>query len=71
MNIVLLVAALIITFLVFTLLVKVARATIGTAIAIALLILVLQLVFGISPIHLWQPVIQLWQSIWQTVTGGK
>jgi len=71
MNIVLIVAALIVTFLVFTWLVKVARATIGTAIAIALLILVLQLVFGIGPMQVWQPVTQLWQSIWQTVTGGR
>jgi len=71
MNIVLLIAALIVTFLVFTWLVKVVKATIGTAIAIAALVLVLQLVFGIGPTQIWQPIGQVFQSIWQTVTGGR
>lgn len=71
MNIVLLVAALIITFLVFTWLVKVVKATIGTAIAIAILVLALQLLFGIGPTQIWQSLSQGFQSMWQTVTGGR
>lgn len=71
MNLVLIVAALLITFLVFTWLVKVVKATIGTAIAIAILVLVLQLVFGIGPAQVWQPIIESVQSVWRTITGGR
>ncbi|MDX2243176.1 MAG: hypothetical protein NW224_21055 [Leptolyngbyaceae cyanobacterium bins.302] len=71
MNVILLVAALVVTVLVFTWLIKVVKATIGTAIAIALLILVLQLFFGIGPAQVWQQVSQFLQQIWQTVTGSR
>lgn len=71
MNLVLIVAALVITFLVFTWLVKVVKATIGTAIAIAILVLVLQLVFGIGPAQVWQPISEGLRAVWQTVTGGR
>lgn len=71
MNVILLIAALVVTFLVFTWLIKVVKATIGTAIAIALLVLVLQLFFGIGPAQVWQQVSQFLQQIWQTVTGGR
>jgi uncharacterized phage infection (PIP) family protein YhgE len=71
MNIILLVAALIVTFLVFTWLVKVVKATVGTAIAIALLILALQLFFGIGPMQVWQQVSQFFQAVWQTITGSR
>ncbi|EKQ70656.1 hypothetical protein OsccyDRAFT_0958 [Leptolyngbyaceae cyanobacterium JSC-12] len=71
MNIVLLIAAIIVTFLVFTWLVKVVRATIGTAIAIAVLVLLLQLFFGIGPAQVWQLVSQFFQVIWQTITGTR
>lgn len=70
MEFILLVAAVVISFLVFTWLIKVVRATIGTAILIALLVLVLQLVFGIGPAQVWQQITQLFQAIWQAVTGG-
>jgi len=71
MNIVLLIAAILVTFLVFTWLVKVVRATIGTAIAIAVLVLLLQLVFGIGPAQVWQQVSQFFQALWQLLTGGR
>lgn len=71
MNIILLVAAIVVTFLVFTWLVKVVKATIGTAIAIALLILALQLFFGIGPLQVWQQMSQFFQAVWQTVTGSR
>ena len=71
MNLVLLLAALLITVLVFTWLLKVVKATLSTAIAIALLILVLQLFFGIGPAQVWQQVNQVGQTIWQTVTGEQ
>lgn len=71
MNLALLIAAVVIAFLVFTLLIKVVRATIGTAIAIAMIVLVLQLVFGIGPSQVFSQVNQFCQSLWQLVTGGK
>lgn len=71
MNLVLLIAAVVIACLVFTLLVKVVRATIGTAIIIAIIVLVLQLVFGIGPSQVFSQVNQFFQSLWQLVAGGQ
>lgn len=71
MNLILLVAAVVISFLVFTWLIKVVRATIGTAITIAILVLVLQLVFGIGPGQVWEQVSQVLQPIWQFITGNR
>jgi len=64
-ELIVLIAALIVTFLVFTWLIKVVKATVQTAITIALLVLILQLVFGIGPSQLWQKIIELPQLIWQ------
>lgn len=73
MDLVLLIAAIVISFLVFTWLVKIVKATIGTAITIAIVVLVLQLVFGIGPGQVWQQVSQflqqLFQSLGRLVTG--
>lgn len=69
MNIVLLVAAIIVAFLVLAWMLKVAKATIGTAILVAVIVLVLQLVFGIGPGQLWQQISQFPQAIWQTFNG--
>lgn len=59
MEIAIIVGALLLSFLVFTWLLKVAHATLKTAISVALLLLVLQLVFGIGPVALWEQ-IQSW-----------
>lgn len=67
-ELIVLIAALIVTFLVFTWLIKVVKATIQTAITIALLVLILQLIFGIGPTQLWQKIIELPQIIWQQPT---
>lgn len=64
-ELIVLIAALIVTFLVFTWLIKVVKATIQTALTIALLVLILQLVFGIGPSQLWQKITELPQIIWQ------
>jgi hypothetical protein len=50
---------------IFTWLVKVLKASIGTALAIAIVILILQIAFGIGPQQLWQQVINLPQTIQQ------
>lgn len=71
MNLVLIVAALIIVFLVFTWLLKVVKATVATAIAIGLLILAVYVLFGIGPVQVWQPILESVQSVWRTITGGR
>ena len=64
-ELIVLIAALIVTFLVFTWLIKVVKATVQTALTIALLVLILQIVFGIGPSQLWQKITELPQLIWQ------
>ncbi len=71
MNLLLLIAAIFIAFLVFTLLIKVVRATISTAITIAIIVLVLQLVFGIGPSEVFNQVNQFFQSLWHLITGQR
>lgn len=65
MEIILFLAAIVIAFLVFTWLVRVVRATVSVAITIALLVLVLQLLFGIGPGAVWQQV----QSLFDWILG--
>lgn len=71
MNLILVIAAIVISILVFTWLIKIVKATIGTAIVIAAIVLVLQLVFGIGPSQLWEQISQIPQAIWHMVSGGK
>lgn len=70
MNVIFVLAAIVIAFLVFTWLLRVVKATLTTALTIALLVLALQFVFGIGPGQLGQQLNQLWQGFWQSVTGG-
>ena len=63
------IGALIVAGLVLTWLLKVVKATITTAISVAIIVLVLQLVFGIGPERIWQHVVQIPQALWQIVTG--
>jgi lysylphosphatidylglycerol synthetase-like protein (DUF2156 family) len=65
MEPILIIAALIVSFLVFTFLLRVAKSAISTAITIAIVILLLQLVFGIGPGELWEQMVGLWQGVWQ------
>ncbi|MGF1512738.1 MAG: hypothetical protein ACFB5Z_03450 [Elainellaceae cyanobacterium] len=67
MSPILLIAALIISFFIFTWLIRVVRATVSTAITIALIALVIQLLFGIGPQELWQQFVDLWQSLFGLV----
>ncbi|NER80470.1 MAG: hypothetical protein F6K42_13010 [Leptolyngbya sp. SIO1D8] len=61
MDIVIVIGALLVSFLVFTWLIRVVRATFRTAILVAIILLVLQLIFGIGPGALWEQ-IQSWIS---------
>ncbi|MBW4575531.1 MAG: hypothetical protein KME08_09645 [Aphanothece sp. CMT-3BRIN-NPC111] len=68
-ELIILIAALIVSWLVFTVLIKLVKTTISTAVAIAVIILVLQLFFGIGSNQLWQQILQLPQTLWHLVTG--
>ena len=68
-ELIILIAALIVSWLVFTALVKVVKTTVSTAITIAAIVLILQLVFGVAPQELWQQITQLPQILWNLVTG--
>lgn len=70
MNLILLIGAVLIAFLVFTFLVKVLRAAVSTAIALALIVLVLQILFGINPGQVWQAVNGLWENLRRLLIGS-
>jgi hypothetical protein len=59
MDLVILTGAIIITYLVFIALIKIIKTSLTTAISIALLVLLLQLIFGIRPEQLWQQLKEL------------
>ena len=68
LELIIFLAALVVAWLIFTWLLKVAKASISTALAIAVIVLMLQLVFGIGPQELLQQVRQLPQVLWQLVS---
>ncbi len=68
-DLILIIAAVIVSWLVFTALLKLMKTTLSTAIAIAIIVLVLQLLFGIGPNQVLQQVIHLPQTLWHLVTG--
>ena len=61
MEIAIVIVAIVVAFLVFTWLIKVMRATFRTALLVALILLTLQLIFGIGPQALWEN-LQNWLS---------
>jgi len=65
MNFLVIIVAFVISWLVFTALLKILKTTVTTALTIALLVLALQLVWGITPQTVWQQV----QPIWQAIVG--
>ena len=69
-DLLILITALIVSWLVFTALIKLVKTTVSTAIAIAAIVLVLQLGFVINPQDLWQQITQLPQILWHVVTGN-
>ena len=68
LSLIISIAAIIVSGLVFTWLFKVVKATLSTAISIAIIVLILQLAFGIGPQELWQQIIQIPQTVWQFFT---
>lgn len=60
---------LLVCWVVLILLIRVVKASITAAIGIAAIVLVLQLVFGISPFDVWQYITQGFQTLLRVVTG--
>ena len=69
MDWILLIAALFIAILIFTWLLNVVKATISTALTVAFIVLLVQLLFGIGPVDLWNQIVALWQGVTQVLTG--
>jgi predicted neutral ceramidase superfamily lipid hydrolase len=65
LDLVLLIAAIVVSWLVFIALIKVVKTTVTTALTVAAIVFALQFLFGINPNQLWQQVTQLPQTIWQ------
>ena len=63
MNILLLLAAILVAWLVFSALFKILRIGFSTAITVAIILLILQFAFGINPAALWQEILNLPQTI--------
>jgi type IV secretory pathway TrbL component len=68
-ELIILIAALLVSWLVFNWAVKVLKASIGTAIALAVIVLTMQLMFGIGPNQLLQYVIHLPETLWKMISG--
>lgn len=62
-DLILFIGAILVTWLVFTALIKVIKTSISTALSVAALILLLQLVFGVNPEQLWQQITHLPQIV--------
>lgn len=68
-ELIILLASMLVTWLVFTWLVKVLKVTIGTAFVIAVIFLILQIVFGINNKEIWSQIINLPQTLLDLIFG--
>lgn len=68
-NLILVLAALLVSWLGLNWLVKVVPTTVSTAVAIVGIVLLLQLVLGIGPQQLWEQIVQLPQILWESLSG--
>ena len=69
-ELIIFVAALVVSVLLFTWLLRVAKSTLRTAVVIAGIVLLLQLLFGIGPQDLFQEVVRLLDLGWEQVSQG-
>lgn len=67
LNLILILAALLVSWLVFRWMFKVVKTTFTTALAIATIILVLQLTLGIGPNRVLEQIIDLPQILWHLI----
>ncbi len=63
MNILLLIAAIIVAWLVFNALLKILKVGLSTAATIAIILIILQFTFGINPQKLWNEILTLPENI--------
>ncbi|NEQ65689.1 MAG: hypothetical protein F6K21_09350 [Symploca sp. SIO2D2] len=66
-ELIIIIGAVIVSWLVFTWLVKVVKASMATGIVLTIIVLLLQLVFDVKVSELLQEIIQLPQTIWQLI----
>lgn len=69
-DLIIFIAALVVSGLLLTWLLKVVKATFSVALSIAAIALALQLLFGIGPLDLWHQVIQVPRQLWEWATGS-
>ncbi|AFZ30303.1 hypothetical protein Glo7428_1747 [Gloeocapsa sp. PCC 7428] len=69
-DLIVLIAALVVAWLVFTALMRVVKTTLSTALTVAAIVLILQIGFGVQPQQLWQQIVQLPQMIRELLTGN-
>ena len=62
-ELIILIAAILVTWLVFTWLIKIVKVSLKTALTIAAIVLILQLAFGIGPQDLWEQIVQLPETV--------
>ena len=65
-DVIIAIAAILISLAVFLWLLKVIKATLKTAVTIALILLAAQLLFGVGPQDLWSYGMDWWQSVTQS-----
>lgn len=68
-DVIIFVAALVVAWLVFNWLIQVVKASMKTAITVAVIVLILQLFLGIGPQDLWEQIIDLPQTIYQLIAS--
>ena len=71
MELIIAIAALFLSVLIFFWLLKIVKTTIQTAIFVAIIVLLLQVFFGIGPQQVFQQVSQIFQSILDVLLGGQ
>lgn len=64
-NLIVIVAAVVVAWLIFTWLIKVLKASISTAFTIAIIALILQIFLGIGFDQVWQALEQFAEAVWQ------
>jgi len=69
LELIILIASLLVSWLVFNWAFKVLKASVGTAIALAAIVLVMQLLFGIGPNQLFQHITHLPQTLSKIIFG--
>jgi len=68
-ELIILIASLLISWLVFNWAFKVLKSSIGTAIGLAAIVLTMQLLFGIGPNQLFQHIINLPETLGKMISG--